>query len=244
MPPTLRDWQAAFAVHLLAGAPVPDKRLAVHRHHVTASLVRALAVTFPTIEALVGADFFGQAARHFIMQDLPTHPVLAEYGAGFAAFLADWAPARDLPYLADMARLDWALNAAFHSPRGDCLGAADLSALPVRELAGRSLVLAPGTALVRSVYPIDLIWRASQPGAPDDPVDLGRGAARLLVLRQMDGAGFVTLEKGEAAFVEALAGGHTTEAAVEAAAGADAGFDLSRAFARLAGCEVFAATQQ
>lgn len=244
MPPTLRDWQATFAAQLLADAPAPDKRLAIHRHHVTSSLARALAVTFPTIEALVGADFFVQAARRFVVQDPPTQPVLAEYGAGFAAFLAGWAPARDLAYLADMARLDWALNAAFHSPRGDRLGAAELSAVPAGELAGRSLMLAPGTVLVRSAYPIDLIWHASQPGAPNDPVDLGRGAARLLVLRQADGAGFVTLEEGGAAFVEALAGGRTIEAAGEAAAGADAGFDLSRAFARLVGCEVFAALQQ
>ena len=46
----------------------------------------------------------------------PPQPVLAEYGAGFPDFVADYEPARGLPYLADVARLDWALNVAFHSP--------------------------------------------------------------------------------------------------------------------------------
>jgi len=41
---------------------------------------------------------------------------LAEYGDGFADFLAGFAPAQSLPYLADVARLEWAINAAYHAP--------------------------------------------------------------------------------------------------------------------------------
>ncbi len=244
VPLALRDWQAAFAADLIGDAPGAGKRLAIHRHHVASSLARALAVTFPTVEALVGADFFRQAARAFAAQDPPTQPVLAEYGAGFADFLAAHAPAQGLPYLADMARLDWALNAAFHSSRGLRLTAEGLSILPAGRLATLSLRLAPGTALVCSRYPIDEIWRASQPDAPDEAVDLARGAARLLVLRRADDAAFVALDAGEAVFVVALGEGRSLEAAAGAAAGSDACFDLSRAFARLIGCEVFAAMQQ
>lgn len=239
----LREWQAAMAAHLLADTPVPDRRLAIHRHHVASSLARALAVSFPTVMALVGAGFFREAARRFVVQNPPRQPVLAEYGAGFAGFLAGWAPARDLPYLADMARLDWALNMAFHSPPGDPLDAATLAAIPARDLARLSLALAPGVALVRSAYPIDLVWKASQPNAGDEPVDLGRGPVRLLVLRQADGAAFASLEEGEAVLAEALAAGRSIETAAGIAAAAEPGFDLSRAFARLSACEVFAAMQ-
>lgn len=239
----LREWQAAFAAQLLTDASVSEKRLAIHRHHVASSLARALAVSFPTVEALVGAEFFRETARRFVVQDPPRQPVLAEYGAGFADFLAEYAPVRGLPYLADMARLDWALNVAFHSPYAGRLDAAALATMTADDLAGLSLALAPGVALVRSAYPIDLIWKASRPDAGDEPVDLARGAARVLVLRQPDGASFVSLGEGEAAFVEVLDEGRSIEAAAGMAAAAEPGFDLSRAFALLNTCEVFAALQ-
>ncbi len=243
MPTALREWQARLAAQLCGEAEACEDRLAIHRHHIASSLAKVLASTFPTVQALVGADFFRGAARAFVAVELPTQPVLAEYGAGFPGFVATYAPAAGLPYLADVARLDWALNVAFHSPRGACLTAADLAVLPSERLATSSVVLAPGTMLVRSRYPIDLIWAASQPGASEEEVDLRRGPARLLVLRRPDDAGFLVLSAGEAAFVAALEKGRTVEVAAGAAFAADNVFDLSRSFGRLMACEIFAAMQ-
>ncbi|HET6224558.1 MAG TPA: DNA-binding domain-containing protein, partial [Dongiaceae bacterium] len=81
MPLALRDLQAAFAAQLLGagsadlaevlaaevlGDAIPAAaRLRVYRHHVFESLGSALAATFPTVQALVGADFFSKLARAF-----------------------------------------------------------------------------------------------------------------------------------------------------------------------------------
>jgi hypothetical protein len=248
VPLALRDLQRAFAAHLsgedqpaLTAAIVPAAtRLRIHRHHMLDSLVAALAATFPTVQAVVGADFFRGLARAFIGQSPPSQPVLAEYGAGFPAFIAGHDAIRDLPYLADVARLDWALNLAFHAPAGGRLAAADLAALPADHLPSLRLGLAPGTVLVASPYPLDRIWAASQPGAAADSVDLAAGGVRLLVLRRPDDAAFVALSTGEAAFVTGLGEGLSLE---EAAGRAETDFDLSTCFARLLGLGVFAATQ-
>lgn len=248
MPLALRDLQRAFAAHL-AGEDQPalaaeirpaGGRLNIHRHHVLDSLASALAATFPTVHAVVGADFFRALARAFIGRSLPVRPVLAEYGAGFPAFIAGYDVARDLPYLADVARLDWALNLAFHAEAGGRLVAADLAAIPADRLPSLQLALAPGTALISSAYPLDRIWAASQPGASADPVDLGGGGAHLLVLRQTDDAAFVALSVGEAAFVAGLGEGLSLE---EAAGRPGSGFDLSACFGRLIGLGSFAAPQ-
>ena len=138
MPLALRELQEAFAAHL-AGQEQPAlaaeigpaaARLRIHRHHVLDSLASALAATFPTVQAVVGTDFFTGLARAFIVQSLPNQPVLAEYGAGFPGFIAGHAVVRDLPYLADVALLDWMLNLAFHAPAGARLAASDLAAVP------------------------------------------------------------------------------------------------------------------
>ena len=257
--PALRDLQAAFAAHVvahvagddhadLAGAVVGDSiaaeaRLRVYRHHVAHSLVGALGATFSTVKALVGDDFFRGLAQAYVARELPTQPVLAEYGAGFPEFLASSAAGRDLPYLADMARLDWALNAAFHSPAGLRLAAAALAGIEPERLLSVSLALPEGAALVRSDFPIDRIWHASQPEAAVDRVDLGAGGAALLVLRRADDAAFIVLDPGEAAFVAAVADGVTLEQAAECAVAAEAMFDLSTAFTRLLTLEAFAALQ-
>ncbi len=248
MPLALRELQRVFAAHLsgedqqaLVAEILPAaQRLHIHRHHILDSLAAALAATFPTVQAVVGAEFFRGLARAFIARSLPTQPVLAEYGAGFPAFIAGHDVARNLPYLADVARLDWALNLAFHAPAGGRLVAADLAALPADQLPSLRLSLAPGTVLVCSTYPLDRIWAASQPEAAADPVDLAAGGVRLLVLRRPDDAAFVSLSAAEAAFVAGLGERLTLE---EAAGRAAPGFDLSAGFARLLGLGVFAAPQ-
>lgn len=256
MPLALPDLQAAFAAHVagrdhadLIAAVIDDSisaeaRLRVYRHHVAYSLGTALAATFPTVHALVGEEFFRTMAGGFVARELPAQPALSEYGAGFPEFVAGYEPASGLPYLADIARLDWALNVAFHSPVGRRLAAADLAAIAVEQLPSLSIALSAGAALVSSRYPIDRIWHASQPGASGDPVDLALGRADLLVMRRPDDVAFIALAEGEAAFVVALGEGASLEAAAERALYADPSFDLSRGFARLLGLEAFAALQQ
>ena len=206
-------------------------------------LATALSATFPTVQALVGDEFFRTMAQAFVAATLPTQPVLSEYGAGFASFVEGYAPAGGLPYLADMARLDWALNVAFNSPAEPRLGVAELAAIPGEQLPGKSVSLAPGAVVVCSAYPIDRIWAAAQPGASDETVDVAVGGARLLVLRRADDAGFVTLSIGEAGFLEALAAGQSLEDAAVMALSAEPAFNLSTTFSRLLASQAFAAMQ-
>ena len=251
----LRDLQAAFAAHLagdgtgaLPGGVLGDAisaraRLQVHRNHVRHSLAAALAATFPTVRALVGEDFFRGLARAYVETDLPGQPVLAEYGAAFPAFVAEQQATHGLPYLADMARFDWALNAAWQAPDEGRLSAAVLAALPAERLPLLSLALSPGTCLLESPYPLDRIWTASQPAAPADEVRLD-GGVRLLVLRQAADAAVHRVSAGEAAFLRAIDGGATLETAAARAACPAGDFELSSGFARLLGLGCFAALQQ
>ena len=251
MKPALPELQSAFAAFLtgddnrgIADAIVGDTigaeaRLRIYRHHVRHSLTTVLAATFPTVQALVGEEFFAGLARAFLERDLPRQPVLSEYGAGFAEFIAGFEAARGLPYLADVARLDWSLNVAFHTERGATLDAATLGAMAQEHLPSLRLSFAKGVALLSSPYPVERIWSASQPGATDEKVAMTEATTVLLVRAE----GFLVLDAGEAAFLTTLAAGEPLEAAAGAGAAAQPGFDLSTCFARFLGMGVFAATQ-
>jgi hypothetical protein len=247
----LPELQSAFAAFLttgddraLAAEVVGDTigaeaRLRIYRHHVRHSLTTVLAATFPTVRTLVGEEFFAGMARGFLESDLPQLPVLSEYGAGFADYVASFEPARGLPYLADMARLDWALNLAFHTDPGATLDAAALGAVAPERLPSLRLRLANGISLLNAPFPLDRIWAVSQPGASDEKVEMIEGQTALLVRAD----GFVALQAGEAAFLTALAAGKALDRAAGAGVAADPGFDLSTCFARFLGMAVFAALQ-
>jgi hypothetical protein len=98
--------------HLILPGPVlPSEALAVHRNTALHGLVNALRLGCPTVDALVGESFFDQAALAFVQAHPPSSAWLTGYGGGFADFLDSYAPAADLPYLGDVARLDCAIEA-------------------------------------------------------------------------------------------------------------------------------------
>ena len=251
----LRELQAGFAAHLkgedrpdLAEAVVGDTistaaRLRIHRHHIRRSLVGALASTFPTVQVIVGEAFFRTMAEGFVLRELPAQPVLAEYGAGFPAFVSGYGPAVALPYLADMAKLDWALNLAFHAPLEDRLTASGLANVPAEHLFDLKPALAAGSTLLQSAHPIDRIWHASQPGATVGTVSLEEGPASVLVLRRPDDAAFASLDAAEQAFLAALFEGSSLGEAAQTAVSVEPAADPSRIFARLLALEAFAALQ-
>lgn len=159
--------QASLAMALLdPDAPAPV-RFDVHRNTVVASLVRALAEGFPSIERLVGAAFFAAMAAVFVRQEPPSHPVLLAYGAGFARFLERFGPVAHLPYLADVATLDGLRRRAWHAAEVPALDIAALTGVDPDDLAARRVTLHPSVGLLGSRYPARTLW-AMQNGADAD----------------------------------------------------------------------------
>ena len=239
--PTLRELQAGFRDALLGGdehaaaAAVRGDglgaaaRLAVYRHHVFTSLTTALESTYPVVVRLVDARFFRYAADQYIREHPPVSPCLSEYGAELGDFLARFEPSRPLAYLPDVARLEWAMNTALYAPDAD----------PAEALQPDSVVaLHPSVTLLQSPWPIDAIWRANQPGASDDLVDLGAGAVRLQIWRAGDDVMFRPLSNADFALRSAIADAGRLDAAAEAALAIDADADLPTLVRALLGEQV------
>jgi hypothetical protein len=248
--PTLRELQAAFrgalldgrdgdpagaiGAEILADGLSPESRLAVYRHHVLATLTSVLRETYPVVTRLVGEGFFAYAADAFVRQHPPQAPCLFEYGAGFAGFLAAFPPCRELVYLPDVARLEWAMQAALHAEETRPADLERLREIPPHSLGRVMLRLDPSLTLLSSPWPVDRIWRANQPGAEAEAaLDLGAGGACVEVRRLGDDVVWRTLSPAELAFRAALAAASTLEGAAESVLAIDAEFDLTRALATL-----------
>ena len=162
--------QSAFATALLDperaipdgvtshSARVPEKRFAVYRNNVIAGLVNALRARFPATERIVGDEFFAAMARLFVMAHPPRSKILSEYGDDLPAFIADFPPAAELPYLADVARLEAARTRAYHAADADSVGPQAFAGLAAEQFPALRLRLHPSAHVIRSMHPVVSIW--------------------------------------------------------------------------------------
>ncbi|HEX2113456.1 MAG TPA: DNA-binding domain-containing protein [Alphaproteobacteria bacterium] len=200
--------------------------LAIYRNHVRISLTAALRTTFPVVCRLVDERFFAFAAHAYIQANPPAGPCLAEYGSSFPDFLTSFAPCRGLPYVADVARLEWALNLAQIAPHVPRLDHPALAALPSVAMPRVVFTFNPSVRLLASAYPVDRIWRANQEPVQAGVVELG-GASRLQIHRAASGPTFKSLGPAEFLFSQALHLGLPLGEAAEGALAADPMFDLA-----------------
>ena len=159
------------------------RRFSVYRNTVHHSLIEALGERFPAVRRLVGAAFFAAAARQFIHESPPSSPLLAEYGAAFPEFLARFEPVAGLPYLADVARLEWLRGRAYHAADADALEPSAFREAVAMAEGDVGISLHPSSALFWSPYPAVSIWRANHDGRTE-PIPPGPEAA--LVFRRSD----------------------------------------------------------
>ncbi|HWA61850.1 MAG TPA: DNA-binding domain-containing protein [Caulobacteraceae bacterium] len=200
------DWQA-LAGEILPGPVGADEALGLHRNTALAGLAGALRLSCPTVDALVGEVFFDQAALAFAAAHPPSTPWLAGYGSGFPDFLAAYPPAEGLPYLADVARLDLAVEAAAQ----DALGRDGL----VLDLGGAILTLDASLRVLDLGHPAVAIRDAVESG--DEALaalDVTPRPNAHALWRVPHGAALRPLNPVSAAFLIAVLTGGDVEAAL------------------------------
>ncbi len=213
------------------GITAPDpaalaRRFAVHRNNRMLGLVNALRRHFPVVEKLVGEDFFKGLARAYVTAEPPRSPLITRYGDSFPAFIKGFEPAAELPYLADVARLEIARIRAYHAADATALGAAHFAMLDGQLAEDLRIALHPSTEIIRSPDPIVTIW-AMNSGERDLATIEPWRAEDALVARPGLDVEVRALPPGGAAFLQALASGATLgEAAITALADAR-NFDLT-----------------
>lgn len=134
-------------------------RLAVYEGGHRARLVEALANDYPALQRVLGEAAFASLTVRYERRFPSTSHDLGRLGRHLARFLEADPLTRDLPFLPDLARLEWALAEAFVAADEAPVTWAALAALGPDAVADRVLRLKAGTALVRSAWPVSEIWR-------------------------------------------------------------------------------------
>lgn len=197
---------------LLPGDPaIVREALRVHRNTVMTGLANALRITYPTVAWLTGEDFFDQVALEFSGKYPPKGACLSDYGSGFAEFLEDYDPARGLPYLADVARFDLAIERCAH---------AGFITPALLNLDHDTAIELDGSLVTLTVeYPVDRLRDAHDDN--DDSslelLDMSPRARHFAVWRGEGGAAVKLLTAPATSFLGAVLRGESPQAALAAA---------------------------
>lgn len=201
--------------------PRVARGLQAYRANAGALAERALGAAYPTVQQLVGEAPFGALARALWQAEAPVFGDMAQWGAALPAFITASPQLADEPYLADVARLDWAVHGAEQAADLDS-PPAGLEQLAVAEPEQLRLRLAPGTALVSSGHPVVTIWQAHRSALPDRFVPVREAFARgtgehALVHRSGFKAAVTTLPDAAARFTQAVIVGQSLGQALASA---------------------------
>jgi hypothetical protein len=205
----------------------PAERLSIYRHNVFSNLRGALSDLYPIVKKIVGGTFFAVMADYFIRVTPSRSGDLNEFGAEFAAFIKAYTPASDLPYLVDVAKMEWAWHCAFHAADVNALDLARLASVPAESHAALKFALHPSAQLLASPYPLWNIWRVNQPEYEGYmQLDWKTPGDQLLVFRPDVEVEMRQLDATSFAFLSALRDGDSLDAAAEKAFAVDEQFPL------------------
>ena len=222
---------AAPALSIRESRARAARGIEAYRANAEALAERALGAVFATIQPMVGEENFRHLACEFWQAYPPLRGDVGEWGDMFPDWLDTHAAMARWPWLGDCARLDLALH---HNERAAdaVFDAASLALLESTDPALLSMQLMPGTAVLRSRWPVAAIHIAHRVdeahsdaafAAVREALDAERGE-EVLVVRQGWRAVVHALGHADAEWMASLLAGANLSAALE---GAVEGFDFA-----------------
>jgi hypothetical protein len=218
------------------------KRYNVYRNNVTVSLIDALVAIYPAVQRITGAEFFRAMARFHVRATPPTSPLLFEYGRDFPAFIESYEYAQDMPWLADVARIERAWLDAYHAADARPLPAATLAEVPSDRLGDIIFRAHPTTRIVRSAYPAVAIFAMNRADGPVTSLKSSAAEDALVTRADME-VEVRLLPPGNATFLASLIEGETLAEAASKALDETSSFDLSASIAGMIEAGVFTRLQ-
>jgi hypothetical protein len=208
----------------------PEKRIEIYRHNVMSTLTGALSDLYPVTEKIVSTPFFLRLAENFVRVTPSSSGDLNTFGSEWPDFLRIHTGAINLPYLEDVAKLEWAWHRAFHAKDCPAFDLAKLAKVASDEHTNLQFSLHPSVAFIASAHPIVRIWAVNQNEyAGDMIIDWTLSGDLALVSREDLTVKIQSLPRATFEFLQALDCGKTLGAAADIAFAAEAEFDLQHA---------------
>ena len=207
------------------------ERFNVYRNNFVVLNGDALADMYPTIKRLVGDEAFRSLANLYVRRHPPETRTLLLYGDRFPGFLESIPELSQLPYLSDVARLEFGWTCAYHAPDAQMLGRDEVASISAETFTRFGLEPHPSMHCIGSDYPLYRIWAANQEDGSEETISLDSGPSRIVIVRPGMEVETREVSEGTFLFLQRLQAGESIEDAFNLALQTDSVFDLAVFFA-------------
>ncbi len=169
---SLREFQADFlndiydrtfesAKYLTDGKAGDKKRLRIYRNNAIFILSESLSETFPVLEKLVGEKFFFMLAREYLAEFPQPSGNQFSFGEHLPSFLRTYVKGLIIPYLSDVAALEWARHISYYA---DDIKYLTFETLTKEISKDENYILKPAATahLIDTTYNVLDIWQVHQ----------------------------------------------------------------------------------
>ena len=165
------------------GPDAGERRLSVYAEGYFVRIREALAELYEAVHHVLGDRSFTELARAYAVK-YPSHDYnLSFSGRHLSDFLTQTPLAQQLPFLPELAYLEWQVSQAFHAFDLPSLDERNIAALPLEEWKRAQIVFQPSVAVVQSAWPIFDIWKSRTMPREKVDIDLVNRPQQVVVYR-------------------------------------------------------------
>lgn len=179
------------------------QRLQIYKNNIRFTLTEALQNAYSVTAKIVGEEFFNYFASLYVQEYPPRSGDLHKFGKQLAEFIEDRVELHRLGYLGDIAKIDWALDYAYHCEDSESKSLVCLANYNENQLYQLKLILNPSVFVLKSAYPVFDIWNFAQDqSAYENPPDAESGAQFIMVVCDEKSPRVLHIEKEFFVFVQ------------------------------------------
>jgi hypothetical protein len=171
-------------------------------------LIEALETSFPVLASLLGDDFQTLAAQYVNAHE-STFFSIRYYGDQLADFLAGDAEYSKAPILAELARWEWAMAAAFDAADAEPIDISAFGQLAPEDWAELRFEWSPAVQVVELEWNVPQLWKAVTEETERPEPSLSPQLGSYLIWRRELQIYFRPLAQQEAAVIAAARAGHS-----------------------------------
>lgn len=214
---------------ILPGKFESNELMQVYRNNYYISLTEALRSVYVSVDKLVGKGFFDFVAHSYIDAHPSKSGNLHEFGSYFSYFIGSLDQAASVPYIADIAKLDWAWHQMFHAKDSAPLNVETLEEFEHEELGALNFKFIEGMQVLTMGFTVFGLWNHCReiPGFEGaDELSYNKTTEFIMIHRLGLDVVVSLMSQAEVTFIEELKKGECLADATESAMSHNMQFQL------------------
>ncbi len=221
---------------ILPGKFDSNELMQVYRNNYYISLTEALRSVYVSVDKLVGKGFFDFVAHGYIEAHPSRSGNLHELGGEFETYIGALEQAASVPYIADVAKLDWAWHRMFHAEDSNSLAIDVLVGYQHKDFGALCFQLVPACQILKMDYTVFGLWNHCReiPGfESSDELSYENEQQFIMIYRSGLDVVVAMVSQAKALFIEKLREGMCLADVAELAMEVDTEFQLPDALQSL-----------